>query len=76
MYTLRETLDAGFEFCKTIGHEGLKPYIEKLTGWDQDDEDRGFLNHWEPEQIRIIRCQSEDAGYIKIEDHIAYLRID
>ena len=76
MYALREALDTDFEFCKTIGHEGLKPYIEKLTGWDQDNEDRGFLNHWDPEQIKIIQCQGEDAGYIEIEDHIAYLRID
>ena len=76
MYALREALDTDFEFCKTIGHEGLKPYIEKLTGWDQDNEDRGFLNHWDPEQIKIIQCQGEDAGYIKIEDHIAYFRID
>ena len=76
MYTLRESLDADFEFCKTIGHEGLKPCIEKLTGWDQDKEDRSFLNDWEPGQVKIVQCQGEDAGYIKIEEHIAYLRIE
>ena len=76
MYELINASDGDYDFCKKVGHEGLKPYIEILIGWDQDSEDEGFRKHWAREQIKIIQCQGEAVGYIKIEQHPEHVLID
>ncbi len=76
MYLLRPAGESDYEFCRKMGHSGLRPVVEKVRGWNQENEDRGFEEHWSREDIRIIRVDGEDAGYIKVETRDAYLYLD
>jgi len=68
MYTLRKPTEADYACCKDIGHEGLKPCIQELFGWDQEKEDAGFKSHWDLSLIKIILLDKKIAGYIKLEE--------
>jgi len=65
-FSFRLPLNSDYQFCKEIGHEGLRPYIERLRGWDQALEDEGFNAHWDIANIKIIQVKDEDVGYFKV----------
>ena len=51
---LRAGTDNDYEFCKHIGHQGIKPYISAYRPWDQAREDQGFQSIWQLPLISII----------------------
>lgn len=71
-YSLRGATDADLEPMMRIGHEGLRPHIEALRGWDQAEHEAGFREHFVPEQISIVEVGGVAVGYFKMleeEDH-------
>ena len=72
-YSLRPATEADLEPMMEIGHEGLRPYVEELWGWDQADQERGYREHFEPEFISIIQSDGDDIGYIKLEEREDHL---
>ena len=52
-----------------IGHEGLRPYVEALWGWDQTEQESRFREHFEISDISIVQVDGEDVGYTKVESH-------
>lgn len=65
MYTLRKARESDYQWCRKVGHHGLKPIIERLIGWDQNREDNGFERHWNVHHIRIVQLRGQDVGYLK-----------
>jgi len=59
-----------------IGHEGIRPYVEAVRGWDEVEETRGFVEHFVPELISIIVVDGHDVGYLKIESYAEHVYID
>lgn len=56
-----------------IGHEGIRPHVEAVWGWDQAEQESRFRGGFDEQTIRIVRVDGEDAGYLKIEtreDHV------
>lgn len=51
-----------------IGHEGLRPYIEALWGWDDAAQKEQFSEHFVIADVSIIQCEGQDAGYLKVEE--------
>lgn len=76
VYTLRPAKLEDTETMMAIGHEGLRPYVEAVRGWDQEAEEKGFMDHFTPESISIIQIEGRDIGYIKVEDLGDCLYID
>ncbi|MEM7364857.1 MAG: GNAT family N-acetyltransferase [Pseudomonadota bacterium] len=59
-----------------IGHEGLRPHVEPLRGWNAELEQRGFLEHFEIDKIQIIVVDDVDVGYVKVVDHTDHCFIE
>ena len=59
-----------------IGHEGLRPYVEALWGWDSALHERNFREHFVPDTISIIQVEGEDAGYVKVEEADDHIYLD
>lgn len=76
MYSLRPATQTDLEPMMAIGHEGLRPYVEAARGWDQEAEEAGFREHFDPDQISIIQLDGSDIGYIKTEDLDDHLLVD
>ena len=67
-YTLRPASTSDLVPMMEIGHEGLRPHIEKVRSWNQLVEEEGFKKHFEPEKISIIQYNGVDVGYFKINE--------
>ena len=52
-----------------IGHEGLRPYVEQLWGWDQAEQERRFREGFDLTTINIVSIDGKDAGYLNVESH-------
>lgn len=76
LYELRPATAQDYLWCKTIGHEGLRPYIEQIRGWHQTAEDEGFKQHWNEADIKIISYHGNNAGYLKLERYPDHLYLD
>ena len=76
MYKLRTATPADVEPMMAIGHEGLRPHVEKVRRWVQEDEVAGFLEHFDVGKVKIIEVDGEDAGYIKVDEHPDHAFLD
>jgi hypothetical protein len=52
-----------------IGHEGIRPYVEQLWGWDQSEQERRFREGFDLTTINIVNVGGRDIGYLKVESH-------
>jgi GNAT superfamily N-acetyltransferase len=68
-YTLRPATREDLEPMMAIGHEGIRPYVEALGEWSQDEQERGFREHFVPESVSIVQVVGRDAGYVQVEEH-------
>jgi GNAT superfamily N-acetyltransferase len=48
--------------------EGLRPYIEKLFGWDEAVEERHFLETFDPATATMISRDGDIVGFYELVD--------
>jgi hypothetical protein len=46
--------------------EGLRPYVEQLWGWDEGDQQRRFLDYFDPSMLQVICVGAEDVGFLHL----------
>ncbi|MEZ5323512.1 MAG: GNAT family N-acetyltransferase [Verrucomicrobiales bacterium] len=59
-----------------IGHEGVRPHVEKVRGWNQEAEEARFREHFDIEKVSVICLDGEDIGYLKTESYVDHFYID
>ena len=69
MYSIRPATAEDLEPMMTIGHEGIRPYVEALWGWVQADQERAFRDQFTLQDISIVEIAGISVGYLKIEEH-------
>jgi ribosomal protein S18 acetylase RimI-like enzyme len=67
-YSLREATKDDFDFARGVKLEGLRPYIEKLWGWDDETEERQFRENFDPATATIISSEHGNVGYYELVD--------
>lgn len=67
-FSLRPATLEDLPAMKALAHEGLRPHLEPHFGWDEEEHDRGFAEHFEPEFISIVQVERHDVGYFKLVD--------
>ena len=68
-YILRQAVESDIEPMMRIGHEGIRPYVEQLWGWDQADQERRFRENFDLTRIKVINIDAQDIGYLDVENH-------
>ena len=68
-YSLRQAVETDIERMMRIGHEGIRPYVEQLWGWDQADQERRFRENFDLARISIVKIDGKDVGYLDVEKH-------
>ena len=73
-YTLRPVVEADFDFLWALKVATLKPYIEKLYGWDEAQA-KAILREKVMGDATIILVNNEPAGILKVvvEDNFMHL---
>lgn len=64
---LRNTTDADYAFCEHIHHQGMRPYVEPLWGWDEKFQMERYKRLWKPDRIKIIQLSDSDIGYLETD---------
>lgn len=67
----RQVSDSDFYFLWDLHQSELRPYIERIWGWDEDWQKGYFRDHFDPTNQRIIQYEGEDIGTVKVEEHKA-----
>ena len=75
-YTLRSASEDDVQPMMHIGHEGLRPHVEPLRGWNEEAEKRGFLEHFEIDRVQVILVDGAAVGYVKCVDHNDHRFVD
>ena len=65
-FHLRAATAADYEFMRSVGHEGLRPHLEPLSGWDQDEHDRAFRAAFDPATQQVVETDGGPAGYLHV----------
>ena len=68
-YELRQATPADTQLVRELKFSGLRPYVEKLWGWDAHDQEERFQASFVPDRQQIIRYESRDVGMLHVEDH-------
>ncbi len=67
-YELRQATPADMQLVQELKFLGLRPYVEKLWGWDSDDQEKRFRASFVPDRQQIICYQNEDVGMLHVEE--------
>jgi len=61
----RPAQENDYEFCRILHHQGMKPYVEPLWGWNDDFQNPRYAKLWQPIRIKIIQYDGKDVGYFE-----------
>ena len=65
-FQLRPATQDDYDFMKRVGHDGLRPHVEAYRTWNQDIEDEGFRQIFDPHRQSIVVAEGVDAGYVHL----------
>jgi len=51
-----------------IAHEGIRPYVEAIWGWEEEDQQERFRAEFNVPCISIVQFDGRDVGYVKLEN--------
>jgi RimJ/RimL family protein N-acetyltransferase len=73
MILFRNATDADFDLTYQIKKTSLKPYIEKIWGWNEEVQLDFHIKDFKPEEIKILQDEDgDDIGLlITSEDNIS-----
>jgi ribosomal protein S18 acetylase RimI-like enzyme len=54
---------------------GMRPYMEELNVWDEQQQRASFAAQWKQEEVRIISVDGKDAGWLQIADLPTEIRL-
>lgn len=68
-FKLRQATQDDYDFMKRVGHEGLRPHVEAYRTWNQEVEDEGFRQIFDPAQQYIVVEDGIDVGYLHLTEN-------
>ena len=65
-YELRCAEAGDMELLMRIGHEGIRPYVQEVWGWDQADQERRFAASFDPDITHVVQVNGRDVGFLAV----------
>ena len=67
-YSLRDMLQADFDFYRELHRATLKPYVAQVWGWVEEQQNRLLKERFNPSKMNIIQVNGEDIGVLQVEE--------
>jgi len=67
-FQLRPALPEDFDLTLQIKAQSLKPYIDLIWGWDDQQQYDYHEKNYRPEDIRMILLKDEEVGYLEVTE--------
>lgn len=74
--TLRRASETDFSFAQEHYLTSMKPLLISLDAWDEATVLSNFKNYFNVDEIRIIRVDDFDAGWIQVSETREALHLD
>lgn len=70
IFTLRQALSSDFEAIYSLKKVSIRPYVEKIWGWDEDYQYNDFSADFKQiEQFEVIEVDNKFVGFIQTFTH-------
>ncbi len=66
-YTLRSAAEGDFELLRQLHGTTLRPYVEKIWGWNDEQQLKLLRERFDPDKIKIIQKDRIDIGVLQVE---------
>ena len=66
-YSFRQATMDDYEFLYTLHVQALRPYVEKLWGWEETWQREYFECKFDPKNRKIIQIEDQDAGVLVVQ---------
>lgn len=66
-YSFRQATMDDYEFLYSLHVQALRPYVEKLWGWEETWQREYFERKFDPQNRQIIQIEGQDAGVLVVQ---------
>lgn len=73
--TLREAKAEHYDFCLHLFLLTMRPYMDELNVWDEEQQRSVFASQWKLEEVRIISVDGNDVGWLQVAELPAEIRL-
>ena len=73
---LRPVTDEDYAFAERLYVETMRPLLQRLEAWDEADVLGRFRTSFDVTQVRIIRVDGKDAGFVQTSETDAEINLD
>jgi ribosomal protein S18 acetylase RimI-like enzyme len=67
-YYLKQATDADKDLIFAIKRRSIKPYVERVYGWDDKGQRRFVEEAYKTEQIRFIVVNDQAIGFVQVHE--------
>ncbi len=69
-YQLRDARTSDFEFLQELHRLTLKPYVAKIWGWDDRQQEQLLRERFDHSKLKIIQLDQKDIGILQVENRV------
>jgi ribosomal protein S18 acetylase RimI-like enzyme len=73
--TLQQAKAEHYDFALHLYLLGMRPYMEELNVWDEQQQRASFAAQWKREEVRIISVDGKDVGWLQVADLPTEIRL-
>jgi ribosomal protein S18 acetylase RimI-like enzyme len=73
--TLQQAEAEHYDFALHLYLLGMRPYMEELNVWDEQQQRASFAAQWKREEVRIISVDGKDVGWLQVADLPTEIRL-
>jgi ribosomal protein S18 acetylase RimI-like enzyme len=73
--TLQRAKAEHYDFALHLYLLGMRPYMEELNVWDEQQQRASFAAQWKREEVRIISVDGKDVGWLQVADLPTEIRL-
>lgn len=64
-----------YDFCLRLFLQTMRPYMQELDVWDEEEQRSSFATQWKVEEVRIMSVDGNDAGWLQVAELPAEIRL-
>jgi hypothetical protein len=73
--TLQQAKAEHYDFALHLYFVTMRPYLQELTVWDEQQQRASFAAQWEREEVRIISVDGKDVGWLQVAELPTEIRL-
>ena len=72
---LQQAKPEHYEFALHLYLLTMRPYVQELTVWDEQEQRARFAAQWKREEVRIISVDRKDVGWLQVAELPTEIRL-